>query len=72
MFSEIDWRWSGGFTGVGADYRDWRSSEPNFDAAKELCVRVEQSSGWIDADCGLRRPFICNNGNIPYFAKPTI
>uniref|UniRef100_A0A3P9NEB2 C-type lectin domain-containing protein n=1 Tax=Poecilia reticulata TaxID=8081 RepID=A0A3P9NEB2_POERE len=46
LFNEIDWRWSDGFTGSGADYRHWRTSsnEPSFHYAVEFCV-IFQSWG---------------------------
>uniref|UniRef100_A0A673B5K2 C-type lectin domain-containing protein n=1 Tax=Sphaeramia orbicularis TaxID=375764 RepID=A0A673B5K2_9TELE len=49
LFSEVDWRWSDGYTGNESGYRRWDPiwSEPNFKSAAEWCVRYH-SSGWWD------------------------
>uniref|UniRef100_A0A3Q3B2B4 C-type lectin domain-containing protein n=1 Tax=Kryptolebias marmoratus TaxID=37003 RepID=A0A3Q3B2B4_KRYMA len=61
LFSEIDWRWSDGFTGSGAEYRNWRSesNEPNFISGKDLCVITSISGLWFDVKCSEKRQFIC-------------
>uniref|UniRef100_A0A8C5G683 C-type lectin domain-containing protein n=1 Tax=Gouania willdenowi TaxID=441366 RepID=A0A8C5G683_GOUWI len=38
LYSTIDWRWSDGFSGVGANYSNWRHGQPNFHSAHEFCV----------------------------------
>ncbi|XP_017285758.1 secretory phospholipase A2 receptor-like [Kryptolebias marmoratus] len=64
LFSEIDWRWSDGFTGSGAEYRNWRSesNEPNFISGKDLCVITSISGLWFDVKCSEKRQFICYKG----------
>uniref|UniRef100_A0A087Y0N5 C-type lectin domain-containing protein n=1 Tax=Poecilia formosa TaxID=48698 RepID=A0A087Y0N5_POEFO len=61
LFSEIDWRWSDGLTGSGADYRHWKtsSSEPSFDQPDELCVSFHYDGGWITERCPYGRYFLC-------------
>uniref|UniRef100_A0A3B3V3Q9 C-type lectin domain-containing protein n=2 Tax=Poecilia TaxID=8080 RepID=A0A3B3V3Q9_9TELE len=64
LFSEIDWRWSDGLTGSGADYRHWKtsSSEPSFDQPDELCVSFHYDGGWITERCPYGRYFLCYKG----------
>uniref|UniRef100_A0A3Q2E4M2 C-type lectin domain-containing protein n=1 Tax=Cyprinodon variegatus TaxID=28743 RepID=A0A3Q2E4M2_CYPVA len=68
LYSEIDWKWSDGYTGAGADYRHWRSiyNEPQFYNASQLCVKAGSFGNWWDDDCAQKRQFICNKGNFNY------
>ncbi|CAI5684316.1 unnamed protein product [Oreochromis niloticus] len=61
LYSEIDWMWSNGYTGIGADYKSWMSGQPNFRDASQFCVLTE-ISGWDDYFCTLENQFICYNG----------
>ncbi|XP_008433325.1 C-type mannose receptor 2-like [Poecilia reticulata] len=65
LFSEIDWRWSDGLTGSGADYRHWRTSsnEPSFDYPDELCVSFHYNGGWVTEPCSTQRYFLCYQGS---------
>ncbi|XP_043954245.1 macrophage mannose receptor 1-like [Gambusia affinis] len=71
LFSEIDWRWSDGFTGSGADYRHWRTSasEPSFHYSIELCVMFSYYVEWYDVSCSQNRQFVCYKGSqlVPEF-----
>uniref|UniRef100_A0A8C5E7B7 C-type lectin domain-containing protein n=1 Tax=Gouania willdenowi TaxID=441366 RepID=A0A8C5E7B7_GOUWI len=60
LYSTIDWRWSDGFSGVGANYRNWRSDQPDFNAAHDLCVSVRYV--WNDLLCSYKAFFVCYNG----------
>uniref|UniRef100_A0A3B4Z9A6 C-type lectin domain-containing protein n=1 Tax=Stegastes partitus TaxID=144197 RepID=A0A3B4Z9A6_9TELE len=51
LYTEIDWRWSDGFTGSGAEYRSWKSGKPNFYSAREFCVSTTLAGHWYDAPC---------------------
>ncbi|KAM4537027.1 secretory phospholipase A2 receptor-like [Odontesthes bonariensis] len=64
LYSKIDWRWSDGFTGSGAQYRNWYTSfnEPNFKSANQFCVVTKDYGMWIDYDCMTSYPFICYKG----------
>uniref|UniRef100_A0A3B3TJP0 C-type lectin domain-containing protein n=1 Tax=Poecilia latipinna TaxID=48699 RepID=A0A3B3TJP0_9TELE len=64
LFNEIDWKWSDGFTGSGADYRHWRTSvyEPSFHYAVEFCVMFPDYAEWYDVSCSQNRPFVCYKG----------
>uniref|UniRef100_A0A3Q2DE14 C-type lectin domain-containing protein n=1 Tax=Cyprinodon variegatus TaxID=28743 RepID=A0A3Q2DE14_CYPVA len=63
LFSKIHWKWSDGYTGSGADYRCWSTSNPpGFSHSDELCVVSYQSGTWFDARCSNNRPFLCCNG----------
>uniref|UniRef100_M4AQ21 C-type lectin domain-containing protein n=1 Tax=Xiphophorus maculatus TaxID=8083 RepID=M4AQ21_XIPMA len=64
LYSEIDWKWSDAYTGTGADYRHWRSdyNEPEFESAKQFCVKSGSAGNWWDEDCALNLPFICYSG----------
>uniref|UniRef100_A0A8C5E6B8 C-type lectin domain-containing protein n=1 Tax=Gouania willdenowi TaxID=441366 RepID=A0A8C5E6B8_GOUWI len=53
LYSTIDWRWSDGFSGVGANYRNWRSDQPDFYSANGLCVAVRNV--WSDELCSSKR-----------------
>lgn len=64
LFDEIDWRWSDGFKGSGADYRHWRtsSSEPSFHYSIEFCVMFAYYADWYDVSCSDNRQFVCYKG----------
>ncbi|KAL3979480.1 pleckstrin-like domain containing family A member 8 [Sarotherodon galilaeus] len=62
LYSEIDWMWSNGYTGTGADYKSWSSTEPNFYDENEFCVVIEQGGLWYNYFCSSENPFICYNG----------
>uniref|UniRef100_A0A3B3Y938 C-type lectin domain-containing protein n=1 Tax=Poecilia mexicana TaxID=48701 RepID=A0A3B3Y938_9TELE len=64
LYSEIDWKWSDAYTGTGADYRHWRSdlNEPEFESARQFCVKSGSGGNWWDDDCALNLPFICYSG----------
>uniref|UniRef100_A0A3B5LQG7 C-type lectin domain-containing protein n=1 Tax=Xiphophorus couchianus TaxID=32473 RepID=A0A3B5LQG7_9TELE len=65
LYSEMDWRWSDGFTGSGAEYRDWETSddEPDFYYAYQFCVLIAKNGKYWDDSCSISYPFICYNGN---------
>uniref|UniRef100_A0A3Q2QYQ5 C-type lectin domain-containing protein n=1 Tax=Fundulus heteroclitus TaxID=8078 RepID=A0A3Q2QYQ5_FUNHE len=64
LFYEINWAWSDGFSGSGADYRSWKTSynEPNFASASQFCVCSDSNGKWWDDFCGNHYPFLCENG----------
>ncbi|XP_027894816.1 macrophage mannose receptor 1-like [Xiphophorus couchianus] len=64
LYSEMDWRWSDGFTGSGAEYRDWETSddEPDFYYAYQFCVLIAKNGKYWDDSCSISYPFICYNG----------
>uniref|UniRef100_A0A3B4Z278 C-type lectin domain-containing protein n=1 Tax=Stegastes partitus TaxID=144197 RepID=A0A3B4Z278_9TELE len=59
LYNEIDWRWSDGFTGSGAEYRNWGSREPSFMNADEFCVGVRSTARWHDMSCLDKGPLDC-------------
>uniref|UniRef100_A0A3Q3AYH6 C-type lectin domain-containing protein n=1 Tax=Kryptolebias marmoratus TaxID=37003 RepID=A0A3Q3AYH6_KRYMA len=61
LFSEIDWKWSDGFTGSGAEYRNWETTvpEPNFSASDQFCVLIGNIQRWSDYFCMNRYRFVC-------------
>ncbi|XP_028329877.1 C-type lectin lectoxin-Lio2-like, partial [Gouania willdenowi] len=61
LYSTIDWRWSDGFSGVGANYSNWRSDQPDFYSANDLCVAVRNV--WSDVLCSSKRHVVCYNGS---------
>uniref|UniRef100_A0A3B5QCN8 C-type lectin domain-containing protein n=1 Tax=Xiphophorus maculatus TaxID=8083 RepID=A0A3B5QCN8_XIPMA len=65
LYSEMDWRWSDGFAGNGAEYRDWETSdyEPDFYYAYQFCVLIANNGKYWDDSCSISYPFICYNGN---------
>ncbi|XP_061576689.1 snaclec 7-like [Cololabis saira] len=55
---EVDWKWSDGFSGTGADYRDWMSGEPNFydtPGVKKTVVKVKVK---VDGSVDLKDPAV--------------
>ncbi|XP_047194954.1 C-type lectin lectoxin-Phi1 [Hippoglossus stenolepis] len=64
LYSHIDWKWSDGFTGTGAEYRNWKSPDPSNVEANELCVIQLKSGTWYDIDCHRKSPFVCCNGTL--------
>ncbi|XP_047194871.1 lymphocyte antigen 75-like [Hippoglossus stenolepis] len=63
LYSHIDWKWSDGFNQSGAEYRNWKSPDPNYLAANELCVAMDKYGKWIDDYCN-ERLFVCYNGTL--------
>ncbi|XP_061578338.1 macrophage mannose receptor 1-like, partial [Cololabis saira] len=65
--NQVDWKWSDGFNGTGADYRDWLSSYPRFYSCREFCVCMHKSSSssssWGDYNCQKSLPFLCYRGS---------
>lgn len=68
LYSQISWRWSDGFTGSGADYRNWDTSEyePDFYSGVQFCVSSLKGKWW-DYNCREKLQFICYRGR----KKPT-
>ncbi|XP_038124439.1 macrophage mannose receptor 1-like isoform X2 [Cyprinodon tularosa] len=63
LFSEIHWKWSDGYTGSGADYRDWHINQPSWYDLNELCVGSYSYGEWFDATCTGNRQFLCYKGS---------
>ncbi|XP_030578979.1 C-type mannose receptor 2-like [Archocentrus centrarchus] len=63
LYSQISWKWSDGFTGSGADYRNWDTSEhePDFYSGVQFCVSSSEGKWW-DYDCSVKLKFICYTG----------
>ncbi|GAA6221702.1 lymphocyte antigen 75-like isoform X1 [Lates japonicus] len=64
LYSKVEWKWSDGYTGSGAEFRSWETSddEPDFVSANQFCVNIGGGGGWWDDDCSLKYPFICYRG----------
>ena len=63
LYSKINWRWSDGYTGTGAEYRNWASGHPYFYHSYDyFCIMMDISSPWINYVCSSSYPFVCNNG----------
>ncbi|XP_038124362.1 putative C-type lectin domain family 20 member A [Cyprinodon tularosa] len=63
LFSEIHWKWSDGYNGSGADYRDWQTNQPAFSQEDELCTAFHHRGEWYDASCSEDHQFVCYNGS---------
>ncbi|XP_035809010.2 macrophage mannose receptor 1-like [Amphiprion ocellaris] len=59
LYSEINWKWSDGFTGSRAEYRAWTDRGNNF-AMGSFCV--SSWTNWSSINCDLLRRFICYRG----------
>ncbi|XP_069375049.1 lymphocyte antigen 75-like [Paralichthys olivaceus] len=66
LYSQIDWKWSDGFTGSGAEYRNWDKSdnEPDYYGANQLCVGMWDIGRWSDYHCHRETAFVCYNGTL--------
>ncbi|XP_042257516.1 L-selectin-like [Thunnus maccoyii] len=65
LYSNIDWKWSDGYRGSGAEYKNWENlddNEPDFYGGKQFCVNIGNSGRWWDDGCAIEYPFICYNG----------
>uniref|UniRef100_A0A8C7WT29 C-type lectin domain-containing protein n=1 Tax=Oryzias sinensis TaxID=183150 RepID=A0A8C7WT29_9TELE len=64
LYNQIHWRWADGFTGKGADYRNWNTadSDPDFISANQFCVNMGDGGEWWDRSCGNNFTFICYRG----------
>ena len=67
LYSQIDWKWSDGFTGSGAEYRIWHGSNPNYYAANQLCVGMWDIGRWSDYHCHRETAFVCYKGNDVFY-----
>ncbi|KAI4823550.1 hypothetical protein KUCAC02_012131 [Chaenocephalus aceratus] len=58
------WKWS---DGSSSPFRYWAGGEPNNRNYNEACVAAafHNSGKWKDADCGLRKHFICYKSVVP-------
>ncbi|XP_042258030.1 secretory phospholipase A2 receptor-like [Thunnus maccoyii] len=65
LYRVIDWKWSDGYRGSGAEYRDWRSNQPSLDTDKRCVVIIDTYNSWHSIDCTLTHYFICYNGKYP-------
>ncbi|XP_042257521.1 lymphocyte antigen 75-like [Thunnus maccoyii] len=64
LYSNIDWKWSDGYRGSGAEYKNWENlddNEPDFGGG-QFCVNIGNSGRWWDDGCAIEYPFICYNG----------
>ncbi|XP_069393787.1 lymphocyte antigen 75-like [Paralichthys olivaceus] len=64
LYSQIDWKWSDGFTGSGAEYRNWIGSNPDYIAADELCVDMTEPGVWYDFNCHREIALVCYIGTL--------
>ncbi|CAJ1086699.1 secretory phospholipase A2 receptor-like [Xyrichtys novacula] len=67
LYSKIEWKWSDGYTGPGADYRNWEiefASEPDNNGGAEFCVDVSYDGTWWDYYCDELTFFICYRGTL--------
>lgn len=65
LYSVVDWRWSDGYNGSGAEYRNWQNridNEPDFYSFHQFCVIIGSAGGWWDDSCSISYPFICYRG----------
>ncbi|XP_049424105.1 secretory phospholipase A2 receptor-like isoform X1 [Epinephelus fuscoguttatus] len=65
LYSVVDWRWSDGYNGSGAEYRNWQNridNEPDFYSFHQFCVNIGSAGGWWDDSCSISYPFICYRG----------
>ncbi|XP_027143984.1 C-type mannose receptor 2 [Larimichthys crocea] len=65
LYSKIVWRWSNGYRGDGAEYRNWNNNpndEPDFSEPNQFCVCTAKDGRWWDSPCDDERPFICMAG----------
>lgn len=72
LYNQIHWRWSDGFTGKGADYRNWNTtdSDPDFISANQFCVNIGDGGEWWDRSCGNNFTSICYRGKNIIFLWP--
>uniref|UniRef100_A0A3P8TIB9 C-type lectin domain-containing protein n=1 Tax=Amphiprion percula TaxID=161767 RepID=A0A3P8TIB9_AMPPE len=59
LYSKINWKWSDGFTGSGAEYRDWGTNEPHFQM-DHFCVY--KYTTWSSYNCDSELKFSCYTG----------
>ncbi|XP_042257510.1 secretory phospholipase A2 receptor-like isoform X2 [Thunnus maccoyii] len=65
LYRVIDWKWSDGYRGSGAEYRNWGSQDPDF-RVDALCVTTGNfSPSWYGDYCTDRRYFVCYKGKYP-------
>ncbi|KAM3591052.1 uncharacterized protein V6R79_021472 [Siganus canaliculatus] len=73
LYTHIDWKWSDGYNGSGAEYRRWYSGRPgNYDG--ELCIlmgafKQEDRDTYWDDGCAEAWAFTCDNGTDFIFVK---
>ncbi|XP_034546292.1 secretory phospholipase A2 receptor-like [Notolabrus celidotus] len=65
LYSKIEWKWSDGYNGSGADYRNWNNidnDDPEFYSGLQFCVEMEGRGRWYDNTCPKKFTFICYRG----------
>uniref|UniRef100_A0A3Q3BEE2 C-type lectin domain-containing protein n=1 Tax=Kryptolebias marmoratus TaxID=37003 RepID=A0A3Q3BEE2_KRYMA len=55
LFKEFDWKWSDGFNGTGAEYRNWETNQPDMCGVTSL----QNSGQWKFSSCETKLPFVC-------------
>lgn len=67
LYDDINsWRWSmekRSYYGEGeAEFRMWKSGEPNNIYRFEICAVMDAAGFWLDVPCDWKNPFTCYNG----------
>ncbi|XP_024864885.1 secretory phospholipase A2 receptor-like [Kryptolebias marmoratus] len=60
LFKEFDWKWSDGFNGTGAEYRNWETNQPG--SISELYVLIGGFGRWWDNVETNVYPCVCYTG----------
>ncbi|XP_034067215.1 C-type lectin lectoxin-Phi1-like [Gymnodraco acuticeps] len=55
-----DWTWVDGET---ATYFEWGNVQPDNIDTDEYCVTIDNDGRWGFANCSLKKPFVCQDGN---------
>ncbi|XP_067436959.1 macrophage mannose receptor 1-like [Thunnus thynnus] len=61
LYRVIDWKWSDGYRGSGAEYRNWKSGYPYL-SINVHCVLTGCGHVWWDHYCEEDFKFVCYNG----------
>lgn len=66
LYNDIDsWRWSlDDLPLKNVTYKYWIGGRPNNVGGKASCVMMGTYANWYDADCTIKRPFVCYNGEL--------
>ncbi|GAA6221703.1 secretory phospholipase A2 receptor-like [Lates japonicus] len=62
LYSKVEWKWSDGYTGSGAEFRSWQTKKLYINSETRACVMSYSTGEWWGGKCTWVEHFICYKG----------